>query len=114
MSEKKLQGHKCNSCGMKMFPKRSVCPQCRRKEFSEFNIEGPGTVITFTKLYAVPKGVDEMPLILGIIEFNEGIKITGQLIDKEVRIGDKVKPVWGKLRTSRGKDVYGFKFEPLK
>jgi uncharacterized OB-fold protein len=30
----------------------------------------------------------------------------------DVEIGMKLRPAWGKLRMLRGKDIYGFKFEP--
>ena len=114
MSMKRLMAYKCENCGQKTCIKYSVCPNCRKRDISNFEIDGPGTVITYTKLYAVPKGIDEMPLILGIIKFNGGIQVTGQLVNEEVKVGDKVRAVWGKLRTSQGKDIYGFKFELIK
>ncbi len=111
MSKKKLLGYRCNNCGKRIYPKHAVCSKCKNREFSEFEIDEIGTIITYTKLYAVPEGVDIKPLTLGVIEFNEGVKVTGQLINEDVKIGDKVRPVWGKLRKSEGKDIYGFKFE---
>lgn len=109
MSEQKMIGYKCNHCGIKLYPKRKICPKCRKSEFTELEINEIGKVLTFTKLYAVPDGIDEKPLILGIVDFN-GIKVTGQITDSEIKIGDKVEPFWRKLRESHGKEIYGFKF----
>jgi uncharacterized OB-fold protein len=112
MSKKKMIGYKCKNCEMKLYPKREICPKCRKSIFSEFEINEYGKVVTFTKLYAVPVGIVEKPLILGVVDFN-GIKITGQLKGKKIEIGDKVTPFWGKLKESNGKDIYGFKFKKL-
>ncbi len=112
MSEKKMIGFKCENCGIKFHPLRKICPKCRNTIFSDFEINEKGKIVTFTKLYAIPDGIDEKPLIIGVMDFN-GIKITGQLVDKDVTIGDKVTPVWGKLRESQGKKIYGFKFKIL-
>jgi uncharacterized OB-fold protein len=96
-----------------MYPKRAVCPRCKERRFSEFEISGLGTVLTYTKLYAVPEGVDELPLILGISEFGD-VMVTGQIVDKNVKVGDKVRLAWGKLRKSQGKEICGFKFEVVR
>jgi uncharacterized OB-fold protein len=112
MSEQKMIGYKCEYCGIKIYPKREICPKCRKSEFTELEINEIGKVVTFTKLYAVPDGIDEKPLILGIVDFN-GIRITGQIADSKIKIGDKVEPFWGKLRESQGKKIYGFKFKML-
>ncbi len=113
MSEKRLLGFKCNNCGNKVYPERPICPRCKEREFSEFELGDIGTILTYTKLYAVPEGVEVRPLILGVAEF-DGLRIAGQLIGEDIKIGDKVQPVWGELRKSQGKEVYGFKFEKIK
>jgi uncharacterized OB-fold protein len=112
MPKKKMIGYKCENCGIEFHPKREICPKCRNTMLSEFEINEDGKVMTFTKLYAVPDGIDEKPLIIGVMDFN-GIKITGQLVDNDVRIGDKVTPLWGQLRESQGKRIFGFKFKIL-
>ncbi len=113
MSEKKLIGCKCNNCGKKIYPKRIICPECKQKSFSDFEIDKIGTIITYTKLYAVPDGLDVKPLLLGVADFN-GINIMGQITNKEIKIGDKIRPFWGKLRKSQTDEIFGFKFELIK
>jgi uncharacterized OB-fold protein len=105
---------RCNKCGKKMYLKHAVCPACKGRDFEHVNIQGPGNVLTYTKLYATPEGIDEMPLVLGIIEFEDKVALTGQITTQDVKIGDKVQPVWGKIRKMQGKDVFGFKFEVVR
>ena len=112
MSEKQLVGTKCNSCGKIMYPKRVVCSNCRARDLADVQIGDEGRLLTYTYLYATPEGIDQMPLVLGIVEFDNGVRVTGQIEDREVKIGDRLLPIWGLLRKGRaGKEVYGFKFK---
>ncbi len=71
-------------------------------------------LLTYTRLFAAPEGVNQMPLILGIVEFPNGVRVTGQITTENVKLGDKMRPVWGFLRKSHGKELYGFRFETVK
>lgn len=110
MSEKQLVGVKCNSCGKIAYPKRPVCLNCRGREFTEVKIGEVGTLLTYTYLYAIPEGIEQVPLTLGIVEFENNVRVMGQIESREVRIGDKLQPMWGFLRKKEGKEIYGFKF----
>ena len=114
MSRKEFLGIICRNCGKGMYTKHAVCPNCRGRQFEEFELGDQGVLLTFTKLYAVPEGVEQIPLTLGIVEFPGGMKVTGQIVADEVKIGDKLRPIWGALRKVQGKEVYGFKFQPFK
>ena len=70
--------------------------------------------MTYTKLYATPEGIEDMPLVLGIMEFGDGVKLTGQIADQDVKVGDKVRPIWGKIRRIEGKDIFGMRFKLVK
>ena len=110
----KFTAYKCESCGKITVLKRGVCIDCKGRNFSQIDLEERGRPITFTKLYATPEGIEEMPLILGIVELEGNTKLTTQITDPDVKIGDELKPVWGKLRKRQGKEIYGFKFHPIK
>jgi len=111
MSEKQLTAFKCIRCGKINYPKRPICLNCRGRDFTEVKISGEGKLLTYTHLYAIPEGVEQLPLTLGLIEFEEGIRVIGQIEDQNVKIGDKLVPVWGFLRKKDGKEIYGFKFK---
>jgi uncharacterized OB-fold protein len=113
MAENRLIGYKCKKCGAATYPKRLICPSCKGKDFVELPLGDEGRIVTFTKLWAVPEGIEQLPLTLAIAEFNDKVRVTGQVLSEEVKIGDRVRPVWGHIRKIRGKDVQGFRFERL-
>ena len=115
-----LLGTKCEVCGNIFFPMRSVCPNCRRdgKPVS-LAFSGKGTVHSFTVIRIASEGFETFtPYVLGLIQLEEGPKVTSQIVDcdiEEVYIGMSVEACFRKLR-DQGKDgiiCYGFKFRPL-
>jgi len=111
--EKRIMGVKCKGCGKIFYPKRVCCPDCGGKMFEEICLGDECILLTFTKLYALPEGIERVPLVLGIVEFANGARAVGQITDENVTIGMKLEPVWGLLRKIGGKEVYGFKFKPI-
>ncbi|MEM3402854.1 MAG: OB-fold domain-containing protein [Candidatus Hadarchaeales archaeon] len=109
--EQKWIAYRCKSCGRRMFPKHDRCLSCKGTEIEEVPLPEEGTVVTWTKLYAPPEGIEMPPLTLGIADFG-GVKVLGQILSDNPKTGMKVKPVWGRLRMLRGKEIYGFRFEP--
>ena len=108
----KMVGVRCKSCGKISYPKRASCLRCGSQELEDLELGGECKLITYTALYATPVGVDQLPLILGIVEFESGTRVLGQIMVEKAEIGMRLRPVWGALRTVRGKKVFGFKFEP--
>ncbi len=113
----RMLGVKCESCSTHYFPKRSICPKCRRKgKLIEIQFKGKGKVYSFTEISAPPEGFeDQVPYILAIIELEEGAKLTGQIVDahkKDVKIGSKVESVFRIIQRDdpEGLIHYGFKF----
>jgi uncharacterized OB-fold protein len=73
-----------------------------------------GRIVTFTRLWAIPDGIEQSPLTLAIVEFNDKVRVTGQIQSEDaVSIGDRVRPVWEHIRKVRGKDIQGFRFQRL-
>ena len=60
----KMVGFKCKKCGKIMYPKHARCTGCRSTDFEEVPLGEECTLVTYTKLYAVPLGVDQVPLAL--------------------------------------------------
>jgi len=115
-----LLGTKCEVCGGIFFPMRSVCPNCRRdgKPVS-LAFSGKGTVYSFTIIRIASEGFETFtPYVVGLIQLEEGPKVTSQVVDcdlEEVYIGMPVEACFRKLR-EQGKDgivCYGFKFRPV-
>ncbi|MDH5782512.1 MAG: zinc ribbon domain-containing protein [Candidatus Bathyarchaeota archaeon] len=111
--EKRIMGVKCTGCGKVFYPKRACCPDCGGKMFEEICLGDECILLTFTKLYALPEGIERVPLVLGIVEFANAARAVGQITEENVTIGMKLRPIWGLLRNIDGKEVYGFKFKPI-
>ncbi len=116
-----LVGSRCGNCGTVDFPPRVVCPRCGRKSFGKMarlKLKGRGTVVTYTVIHDAPKDFDMMkPYVLAIVEMEEGVRITSQVIDVEpadVKIGMQVETAFRKLGQDGEAGVihYGYKFRP--
>ncbi len=112
MAENRFVAFRCKKCGEVVYPKRLVCPSCRGRDFDEQALSGEGKVITYTKLWTIPEGIETLPLTLAIVEFDGKVRVTGQVLSEELKVGDRVHPVWGPIRKIRGKEVEGFRFQP--
>lgn len=110
--EQKFVAYRCKSCGKVMKPKHDRCLKCKATEFEEFELPKEGKLVTYTKLYALPAGIEMPPLTLGIADFG-GVRALGQVLTDNPKVGMRLKPVWGKLRKLREQDIFGFRFEAV-
>lgn len=91
----------------------------RQKEIRKY-LGKEGKIISWTKIFIPGKGFKKYaPYPVIMVDFNNGIKAYGQLVDweeKELRTGKKVKAVLRKVRegSADGVIAYGLKFIPLK
>lgn len=120
-SRYKLMGTECGNCGKRYFPPRLICPQCHRKsagKMKKVSFTGNGEVITYSVIHDAPKAFEmQVPYVIAIIEFEEGVRATGQIIDcepEDVKIGMKVEPAFRKIGEEGKSGVihYGYKFKP--
>ena len=114
----RLLGTRCKTCGTAYFPKRSVCPKCRRRgKLTEIQFSGKVKVYSFTEVTAPPEGFeDQVPYILALIELDEGARLTGQIVDAhkdDVKIGSRVERVFRIIQRNdpEGLVHYGSKFK---
>jgi hypothetical protein len=115
----RLLGIKCESCGRFFFPKRIVCPNCRRRgKVVPYQFSGKGRVFSYTVVRSPPAGFEGFaPYIVALIELEEGPKVISQVVDcdpKEVRIGMPVEVCFRRIRSDNPDGIvcYGFKFRP--
>ncbi|MEW5820609.1 MAG: OB-fold domain-containing protein [Cyanobacteriota bacterium] len=109
MSKLKIYGYKCKNCGKVHYPHKSLCKNCKHDMFEDFEqVELPtnGKLLTFTNLHT-PSGDFDVPILkLGIVELENGNRITGQLNIDEPKIGMSVK---GVVKTVRKSDYENYK-----
>ena len=114
----RLEANKCKKCGFISFPPRLICPQCQNREFEETKLAEKGKVLTFTVIRVPPhQFVDQAPYAVGIVELDDGVKLTGQIVDcdfEDLKIGKRVKIEFRKVfdEGEAGILCYGYKFVP--
>ena len=107
-----VTGAKCTSCGAVSYPKRAVCPNCRNEAFEEIAIGGEGKLLTYTDVYALAIDFETRYLRLAIVELDDGIRATGQLLDDDPKLGKRVKTTIGVVREPGDKPIMGLQFVP--
>ncbi len=114
----RLAGSHCTNCNEYFFPKRIVCPNCRRKgKIVPAEMPREGKIISFTEVFVGPEGFEnEVPYFMAIIELKNGVKILGQIVDsasETVQIGAKVRKMFRKIADEHkeGAIAYGYKFK---
>jgi uncharacterized OB-fold protein len=96
LKNQEIRGTACKECGAKFFPPRSDCSKCLSDDMEWFTVSGEGTLVTFTKAMFAPAGFEkDVPYVLGVAEFADGVKVFGRLDkalpDDGVKAGMKVK-----------------------
>ncbi len=116
MTELKLVAYKCKSCSRIHYPFHDRCLNCKRREFEEVKPEGKAKLLTATQIFNLPWGFDQRFLIVGIAEFENGIKAMGQIEAdslENLKPGMILKPSWQPVRIQNGENISGLKFEPI-
>jgi uncharacterized OB-fold protein len=116
-SKYNLIGTKCNTCDKVFFPKRNLCPNCRRRgNLDDFQFSGKGKIVSHTIIRVPPEGFEKYaPYAAAIIELDEGARLSGQIVGdiSKVETGKPVRAVFRKIHEdgSDGLIHYGMKWE---
>jgi hypothetical protein len=111
--------NKDKATGKVFFPPRIVAPGNMDAEFEEVQLSGKGTVATYTIIRVAPAPfVDLSPYALAVIETDEGVKVTAQIVDCDldsVKIGMKVRFEFRKIYDDNHASIiyYGYKAIPV-
>ena len=96
-SEKKLMASRCQQCGAVELPPRPICIKCNSREIEWVELEGKGKIVSFTVIGVGPwtmisEGYDrEHPYCSGIIELEEGPRISTQILGVDVNKPENIK-----------------------
>lgn len=97
LNKKELVGTKCRACGsVRVYP-NFYCRRCGNTNFEKVKFTGKGTLITYTVLHAVPSRFKEnAPLVIGLVELEEGGRISAQLdaSEDELSVGKKLEAIF--------------------
>ena len=111
---------KCPKCGKLFYPAVMVCDVCHARrdpsgyfmpDWEKVPLEGECTLLTWTRVYALPEGFMKKYLDFGIVEFANGLRASGQIeADALPETGMKLVSTVGVVKEKVGKDFYGFIF----
>ena len=114
----RLEAARCAGCKKLAFPPRRICPSCHGESFETVTLSGEGQLLTWTVIHVAPGDFAvQAPYVVGIVELDEGVRITAQIADcnaENLEFGTKVRHVLRRLR-AEGEDgilQYGYKFVP--
>lgn len=106
LTEKRLVGSRCKSCGRIFLPPRIWCPNCQKNELEAYEFSGMGKLAAFTVVYVAPSamlaaGYDRKnPYCVGVVELEEGERIPAQIFGvdvnrpEDIRIGTPLRAVF--------------------
>ena len=105
-----ITAYKCKKCGLIMYPYHDRCLQCQKREFEEVTPSEKAKLLTYTIIEQLPWGLDERGRVLGVVEFDNGVRALGMILDDAPRVGMKLKAGWGTVREYGGLKVSGLTF----
>jgi uncharacterized protein len=112
----RLEGQRCDSCGVLQFPPRVTCRACHGRQLTSHALARTGKVTSFSDISNPPAGFSS-PLIAALVTLDDGIMLACQLTDvdiDQVQIGMSVEMVTRLINETgpEGCLVYGYKFRP--
>jgi uncharacterized OB-fold protein len=112
----RLEAARCSGCRKVAFPPRRVCSGCHGESFEMIVLSDQGKLVTWTVIHVAPGDFSgQAPYVLGIVELDEGVRITAQIADcdpQELDFGAPVRRVLRRLRAEGPGGIlqYGYKF----
>lgn len=96
-NRKKVLAHKCVKCGHLMLETVMFCEKCSASKFEDVELEGSGTVVTYTIQAVAPEGFEDAGSYAWVVFKldNANVRASGFLpgvaTPKDLPIGTKVK-----------------------
>jgi len=125
--DKNVYAYQCPGCGQLHYPAVMRCKKCGYRRYPEEEVEkywkregykpwkkvplgGPCKLLSYTRLWALPVGFDQRNLSFGLVEFENGLRASGQLLVDKPKIGMRLDAEVGEIKEFTGKTYYGLQF----
>lgn len=92
-AEGRLGIQRCVGCGTLRHPPRPMCGECRSLEWDVLEASGRGTICSYTVLRHPQFPGYEYPLIIVLVDLEEGTRLTSQLVGCDPAQADFGLPV---------------------
>jgi uncharacterized OB-fold protein len=114
----KIMAYRCLTCGTAYYPAPMVCGKCsaRRdpvtgKGWEAFGLEGSCQLLTWTRVWNLPEGYTKKYLLFGIVQFENGLRASGQLEVEDPKTGMKLNATVKESDNRPGNPVNVFVFK---
>jgi len=117
-NQHKLTAQRCVKCNHAQIPPTPICSECRSSEFETTELNGKGTLYTYTAVYQPLTYEEKIPFFIVVIELDtsgtsikNSVRLMSNVVDAEVsefEIGKPVQVAWE--RFSEFVSVPRFKF----
>ena len=97
IAEHRFLVQRCSDCGALRHPPGPMCPQCRSLSWETIELNGTGTVYSYTVHYYPPLPDFECPHPIAVAEMSEGIRIVAAVrgaAPGDIQIGQDVHLVF--------------------
>ena len=97
LAEGKLMASRCTDCGKLNLPPRAICPNCHSENLKWTDASSKGKLAGFTVIYIAPTFMIEQgygrenPYVSGIVELDEGVKISARIIGVDATKPEEIK-----------------------
>jgi uncharacterized OB-fold protein len=97
LREEKLMASRCTGCGVLYLPPRPICPKCHGREMEWEQVKGEGKLATFTAIAVTSTLMSnegygrDNPNCVGIVELEEGVRISCRVLGVDTRHPEKIK-----------------------
>lgn len=111
---KKIMGVRCSKCNLVIVPPRSICSRCFSKLDECVELDGKGTLLTYTVVhYASPVQVLKPPFAYGVIQLDGAdtgfTHMLGEVDLENIKIGMRVEAVFNEKRQGNILDIKYFR-----
>ncbi len=111
---KRILGIRCSACNRVYVPPRSTCTQCFAQLEEWVELDGRGTLITYSIVcYSLPVHPVKAPFVLGIIQLDGAdtglIHMVGEADLENLSIGTRLEPVFKEVREGSILDIKYFR-----
>ena len=113
-----IYGYRCLKCDSIYYPAPMICKKCDAKRdpvtgkgWETFELEGPCTLLTWTRVWNLPEGFNVKFLLFGMVEFPNGLRASGRIeMEGDPKIGQTLEARCVEADERPGKPVNVFVF----
>lgn len=96
-----ILGYRCKKCSYINYPNRTLCRKCGHDAFEPVPLPKKGKLLTYSRLFTLPGDFEVADITLGIVELENGVRMTGRIKIGNPKMG---MPVVGKVEVVRQAD----------